>query len=211
MWRSARKLSAALLLGLVTAAIVWAAADPLVGTMAGWMTTGLVYTGATWAVALRMTPEQTRAHATAEDPGRLASSLVLLLASLGSLLGVGALLVAGSGKGGGVPADTIVGVGVVAVSWVTVHTVFALHYARVHYTWDGAGPAVDFDSPEDPDYHDFAYLSFTIGMCYQVSDTILHARRARRLALQHSFLAYLLGAVVIACSVNLVLQIASAT
>ncbi len=110
-------------------------------------------TGATWAVALRMTPEQTRAHATAEDPGRLASSLVLLLASLGSLLGVGALLVAGSGKGGGVPADTIVGVGVVAVSWVTVHTVFALHYARVHYTWHGAGPAVDFNSPEDPDYH----------------------------------------------------------
>ena len=74
MWRSARKLSAALLLGLVTAAIVWAAADPLVGTMAGWMTTGLVYTGATWAVALRMTPEQTRAHATAEDPGRPSTS-----------------------------------------------------------------------------------------------------------------------------------------
>ena len=48
-------------------------------------------------------------------------------------------------------------------------------------------------------------------MCYQVSDTILHARRARRLALQHSFLAYLLGAVVIACSVHLVLQLASAT
>ena len=208
---STLKLAASVGVGLIAAVIAWLLADPLVGVMAGWMATGLAFCAITWVIALRMTPEQTRNHAIAEDPGRILSSVVLLLASVGSLLGVGALLVAGSTHGRGVQAETILGVGVVAVSWVTVHSVFALHYARVHYTWDGTGPGIDFNTPEDPDYHDFAYLSFTIGMCYQVSDTILHARASRRLALQHSFLAYLLGAVVIACSVNLVLQIASAT
>jgi len=81
-----------------------------------------------------------------------------------------------------------------------VNTVFALRYAHLYYAVPPGG-GVDFpDGP--PDYADFAYLSFTIGMTYQVSDTGLQTRKFRRTLLRHALLSYLFGAVIIATSIN---------
>ena len=66
----------------------------------------------------------------------------------------------------------------------------------------------DFNGEGDPDYHDFAYLAFTVGMTYQVSDTALAGRDLRRAVLGHALLSYLLGAVVLAVMINLVVQLA---
>ena len=60
------------------------------------------------------------------------------------------------------------------------------------------------DEQERPGYRDFAYVAFTIGMCYQVSDTTLRHTRIRRTALSHAFLSYLFGVVIVAGSVNLI-------
>jgi len=60
-----------------------------------------------------------------------------------------------------------------------------------------------FNEDEPPDYVDFAYLSLTIGMTFQVSDTDLQAKAIRRTALRHSLLSYLFGVVIIAASINL--------
>jgi uncharacterized membrane protein len=90
----------------------------------------------------------------------------------------------------------------VFVSWILVHTVFALKYARLYYA--GTPGGIDFNEAEAPDYADFAYLSFTIGMTFQVSDTKIETKQIRRTALRHAWLSFPLGAVIIATSINLV-------
>jgi uncharacterized membrane protein len=90
----------------------------------------------------------------------------------------------------------------VFISWALVHTVFTLKYAQLFYAAPRGG--VDFNQPDDPRYSDFAYLAFTIGMTFQVSDTDIGRSDIRRAALRQALLSYPLGAVVIAASINLV-------
>ena len=103
--------------------------------------------------------------------------LLLLGASAASLVAVGfALGLARHERG----AERVLLVSMAAftlfVSWTVVNTVFTLRYARLYYL--GASDGIDFgERDRPPDYRDFAYLAFTIGMTYQVSDTTLHARR----------------------------------
>lgn len=190
----------ALAVGAATALLTGAA----VGWMWGWAAAALTFVVLTWAAVLPMDPDQTRAHSSEEEPGRAALDIVLILASLASIAGVGALLV--SSHGGQHPwVDAGAGVAGVMASWFLVHTLYGLQNARLYAASDGA-PG-DFGDDE-PDYHDFFYPSFTLGMTYQVSDTTLRTRTIRRAALVHALLFYLLGAVVVACTVNLLAQLA---
>jgi uncharacterized membrane protein len=88
-----------------------------------------------------------------------------------------------------------------------VHTIFTLRYARLYYY--GADGGIDFNQSEPPDYGDFAYVAFSIGMTFQVSDTSLSGREMRRTALKHSLLSYLFGTGVLATTINLVASISS--
>ena len=101
---------------------------------------------------------------------------------------------------------TLIGSGIatIVVSWAIVHTIFTLRYAALYY----AGPrgCVDFNEDDDPCYADFAYLAFTIGMTYQVSDTDLTSKAIRHTALRHAMLSYLFGTVIIAATINLALS-----
>jgi uncharacterized membrane protein len=99
-----------------------------------------------------------------------------------------------------------VSVGSVAAAWAVVHTVFTLRYALLYY--GGPDGGVNFNQKEDPAYADFAYLAFTIGMTYQVSDTDLQTRPIRATALRQALLSYLLGAVILAVTINLVAGLA---
>jgi uncharacterized membrane protein len=89
----------------------------------------------------------------------------------------------------------------VALAWTSVHTVHVLRYARLYYSPPEGG--IDFGE-ESPEYGDFAYLAVTIGMCFQVSDTDLTAKRVRRVALHHALLSYLFGTVIVAITVSAV-------
>ena len=77
---------------------------------------------------------------------------------------------------------------------------FALRYAHLYYNEPVGG--IDFAGEESPDYRDFAYLSFTIGMTFQVSDTAVSARSIRRTITRHALLAYLFGTVIVAILIN---------
>jgi uncharacterized membrane protein len=104
-------------------------------------------------------------------------------------------------------AEIGLGAGSVVVSWLLVHTLFTLKYARLYYGADEGG--VDFEDHVRPPYSDFAYLAFTIGMTFQVSDTDLQTAEFRRLALRHELLSYLFGAVILASTINLVAGLAT--
>ncbi len=201
------RLAVGTLVGALVAGAVAAAGRPDWSAMVGWIAAATAFCTWTWLRLAPLNADATGVHATREDPGRAVGDLVLLAASLAAVVGVGFLLAA-TARHGGADIEALIGVASVAASWFLVHTMFGVRYARLYY--GGAPGGIDFGGDEDPTYVDFAYLAFTIGMTYQVSDTTLQTRAIRHTALRQALLSFALGAVVLACTINLVVQLASA-
>ncbi|GAA4038158.1 MULTISPECIES: DUF1345 domain-containing protein [Arthrobacter] len=177
----------------------WAYAPAL-----GWATASLTYLIWVWSVIGTLDAAGTEAHARArgEDPGRVVSDLLVLAATIGSFGGVALILLeAGSAQGGLKAAIIALALGSVTLSWLLVQTLFTLRYATIYYR---EADGVDFNEKKPPRYMDFAYLSFTIGMTFQVSDTNLTTDQIRYTALRQALLSYVLGAIVLATVINLV-------
>jgi uncharacterized membrane protein len=201
---------------LMVMILVGAAAAVVTGTLAswdyaaiaGWDAAALTFIIWVWSVIGHMGAERTKSHATREDPGRAVSDVFVVVAAVASLAAVGGVLIqAASAKGATQGLLAGLGVGSVALSWFAVHTLFTLRYALLYYT--GADGGVDFNQKAQPRYLDFAYLAFTIGMTFQVSDTDIQRPTIRATALRHALLSYLLGAVVVASTINLVVSLGS--
>ncbi|MGI8921679.1 MAG: DUF1345 domain-containing protein [Solirubrobacteraceae bacterium] len=171
--------------------------------MVGWDAVGIVYLTWMWGAIWPLDDKGTARRALREDPGKVAADVLLLSAAVMSLIAVGLVLVE-AGQSSGATKEQLVGLGIlsVVVSWGVVHTVFTLRYARLYYA--GASRGVDFNEKDQPRYSDFAYLAFCIGMTFQVSDTDLQTKEIRATALRHALLSYLLGAVIIATTINLI-------
>ncbi len=175
--------------------------------LAGWIAFGVVFVGWMWATLWPMDAAETAAHATRDDPGRGATDLTVNAASLVSLLAVGLFLFnEGSADQTGRAVQALITVASVALAWATVHTVFAARYAQLYYTEPPGG--IDYNEDDRPRYSDFAYLAFTIGMTFQVSDTDLKTKTIRATALRHALLSYVFGTVVLAVTINLVAGLA---
>lgn len=170
--------------------------------LAGWIVTAGVYVVWTRLILGGMDADQTREYATREDPTRWASDAVIVSASVASLGGVGYVVAAASRSGPGAVEAAVVGILTVAASWFAVHTLFTVHYARLYYSGEPGG--INFHDPEPPRFRDFAYVAFTVGMTYQVSDTEIGLTSIRATVLRQALLSYLLGAVVLAVTVNLI-------
>jgi len=186
-----------------------------VSALTGWCAGAGTLLLLAWAVMLRSDSERTRSIATSEDETRLTTDLIVLASSVASLVAVAMILAKASKSNGvAVPAMTALGVFSVVVAWALVHTVYALRYADLYYSDKSKSPgdpkisAIDFNEDDPPDYRDFAYLAFTIGMTYQVSDTDLKTKDIRRTALKHGLLSYLFGTAVIAVTINIVAGLA---
>lgn len=170
--------------------------------LAGWVTTAAVYLLWTQFILRRMDAEQTCRWVTREDPTRWVADAVIVSASIASLGGVGYVVVAGSHSGNGAIEAAVVGVLTVGASWFSVHTLYTVHYARLYYSDEPGG--INFHDPEPPCFRDFGYLGYTVGMTYQVSDTEIGLTSIRATVLRHALLSYLLGAVVLAVTINLI-------
>jgi uncharacterized membrane protein len=178
-------------------------------TLIGWDVAAALFVVWVWTSAGRFDPDETHRFATREDDSRVSAQLLVLSACVVSLAGVGfdLLKASQSGTASGHVALVSAALVTVVLSWATVHTAFALRYAHEYYLQPVGG--IDFKSGSDyaPDYRDFAYVAFVVGMTFQVSDTDITRRQIRRTVLQHSLLAYLFGAVIIAVVINIVAQI----
>jgi uncharacterized membrane protein len=188
------------------AAVIGLVASPFLpwqaAVLIGWDALAASYTARIWALITRLDAATTQALATREDNSRTAADVLLVAASVASLVGSAALLVLKTSTNDNNLAVilTIIAVGTVALSWATVHTVFTLRYARLYYTDNTGG--IDFSSDDQPDYTDFAYVAFTVGMTFQVSDTDISSRAIRRAILRHALLSYMFGAVILAVTIN---------
>jgi uncharacterized membrane protein len=174
-----------------------------IGTLVGWDVAAGVYVVWTWQTIWHRDPAATARLALREDPGRPLADAVLLVASVASVLAVGLAITAGRAGGPGErELRAALALASVALSWTVVQTVFTLHYARLYHSHPAGG--IDFNQDAPPRFADFAYLAFTVGMTFQVSDTALQTSALRAVALRQALLSYLLGAVILATTINLV-------
>lgn len=199
---------------IVVAAVLGVAVALAVGNTAGWRfaLSGWVVGAGVYVVWTRlilggMDADRTREYATREDPTRWASDAVIVSASVASLGGVGYVVAAASRSGPGAVEAAVVGILTVAASWFAVHTLFTVHYARLYYSGEPGG--INFHDPEPPRFRDFAYVAFTVGMTYQVSDTEIGLTSIRATVLRQALLSYLLGAVILAVTINLIAGLGS--
>ena len=212
------RVSVSTVVGVVAGVLVGLLLDWIYAAAVAFDLAALIFLVWTWAAVGRMDSEQTALHATREDPTRRTTRLIVLAACVASLGGVGVLLVHAAREQGAQRAGVAaLGLGSVAVSWFVVHGLFMLHYAELYYSGGGdpnqpgSGRAggIDFGLDTPPRYGDFAYLAFTVGMTYQLSDTPVTTRALRASVLRHALLSYLFGALIIGASVNFVVSLAS--
>ncbi len=169
----------------------------------GWSAGAAFLSSWIWVSVWKFDATQTKSHASREDTSVHLTELIVLSSGVALLAAVGLVLIKAAHAAGATKAYLIaLGVLSVALTWGLVHTVFALRYARTYYRMPVGG--IDFNEDDPPTYLDFAYLSLTIGMTFQVSDTNLTMKGIRRVALGHALLSYLYGAVIVALVINVV-------
>ncbi|MFF5173410.1 DUF1345 domain-containing protein [Micromonospora sp. NPDC000089] len=181
--------------------------SPGLGPLGGWDVAAAVWLAMVWRTLWPADADRTARLAKHEDPNRAVRDVLLLAACLASLLAVAVVLITAHDRKPGSAADLYAAFGALSVllSWSVVHTVFTTRYARLYY---GDGGGVDFHQEARPCYADFAYLAFTVGATFQVSDTDLTSAPIRRAVLRHALLSYLFGAIIIAATVNLLAGLA---
>jgi len=174
-----------------------------VAVSGAWGLTALLLGLAIWPRILRMDADQTKANARDEDFSRVSADLVLLVASVVSLIAIFFLVdEAGRRHGAAKVTLAVLAVAVVVLSWLLVQTVYTVRYGDLYYG-DPIG-GIDFNDDDPPNYHDFLYLAFTIGMTYQVSDTTLQTRTVRQTAIRQALLSFLFVTVILAVTINVV-------
>lgn len=176
-----------------------------------WDVFSVTLLGLAWLQMLVTEPSARTNRVTLPDTSRSLIFFSVITGACASLFAVGYVL--GSVKGSPTRILTehvSLAVVTVILSWGLIHTAFALRYAHVFYRGmgdDSLKPrkgGLEFPSESQPDYLDFAYFSFVIGMTCQVSDVQITSRRLRRLALLHGLLSFLFNTVIIALGINVV-------
>ncbi len=201
------RLGGATVVGVVVAVALVLAHVGYVAPLTGWDAAVLTYLAVTVPAIWHLDSTATARKALREDTTRPLADLLLLAAAVASLAGLAVVIVRAHRSSGTTELIlTVLAVVSVVLSWALVHLTYTLRYARIYYTSPVGG--VDFNQNEAPSYADFAYLAFTIGMTFQVSDTALRSRAMRSNALSHALLSYLFGTVILATTVNLVAGLA---
>ena len=172
--------------------------------LAGWIVTATVLLVWVWLDIGRLDASTTARVATREDDSRAASRLVLVASSVLSLAAIVAALHRASSSSSELDAAlTTASLVAVVVSWLVVNTVFVLHYAHLYYDGEAVG-GVSFPGDQAPRYRDFAYLGFTVGMTFQVSDTAITDSTLRATVLRHALLSFVFSIAIIAMTINVV-------
>lgn len=193
--------------GVAVAALAWPL-DAMARGLAGWCAAVAVYQLLSWWLADTFDARRTRERAQALDQPNLVILVTMLVAIVASVVAIAMLLqqvrqMSGFARAGHIALGLVALVG----SWLTMHTIYAFHYAHRYYIdrRDGSPDGgLDFPGREDPDYFDFLYYAYVVGMTSQVSDVQATSREMRRLTLVHGMLAFAFNMLVLALSVNVV-------
>jgi uncharacterized membrane protein len=164
-----------------------------------------------WIIILTSHPREARKIAKLQDSSRTFLFAFIITASVISLIAIVFLLKSTKGiSETGKNEHILLAIGAVAISWWLVHTVFSLRYAHLFYdtdTDDGGtkkGGGLDFPDTKEPDFLDFIYFGFVVGMTFQVSDVQITDRNIRRLCLLHGLISFAFNTAIVALSINVI-------
>jgi uncharacterized membrane protein len=191
----------AIVLGIVAFFLLPASVRLVTRLLIGWDAFVAVYVVLVYIMMFRSNLATIRRMAALQDDGRF---LIPLLTALGAFASLAAIVFE-LGNANHKPAELIFATATVALSWVAVHTGFALHYAHEYYRGKKPGglqfPSGDQD--EHADYWDFVYFSFVIGMTAQVSDVGITDKTIRRTATVHGIISFVFNTALLALMVNI--------
>jgi uncharacterized membrane protein len=176
-----------------------------------WIVFALTIIALDWIAILWSHPLEVRKIAKLQDSSRYLLFLFVIVASLMSLVAIVFLLKSAKGHAAAnVSSHVTLAMAAVIVSWVLVHTIFTMRYAHLYYDTDSddgkpkKGGGLQFPDELEPDYLDFAYFSFVIGMTFQVSDVEISSRLIRRHALTHGLISFAFNTTIVALSINVI-------
>ena len=204
--RAVVRLGLALLAGVAGGGVAHHARSAMVGALVGWNVAGIVLLAFSAVTISQTDAAGTQRRAGADDPGR---NMVYALVIIGSLVSVlAALALARQVKF--LPADeahvlALLSIVSVGIAWLVTHTSFTLRYAHLYYREDHEGiGGLEFPGGARPNYFDFAYVAFTIGMCFQTSDVCVSSSQIRRAVLLHAIVSFAYNTLILALVLNLV-------
>lgn len=163
-----------------------------------------------WVRMIGARPQNVRRSAKLQDSSRTAIFVFVVISACASLLALGVLLATAKDlPKAKITEHVMLSIITVLCSWILVHTVFALRYAHSFYgvgkkTPTAANEGLQFPGTNEPDYMDFAYFAFVIGMTCQVSDVQITSRSIRRLALAHGIVSFAFNTVILALTINII-------
>ena len=179
----------------------------MIGTML-WDVFAFTYLITSGIIFFKSSTNDIKARASREDGGRLFVFLIVVVASFASMVTVTMLIVSKETADISKAVYLPVIISGMLLSWIMVHTTFSFHYAHLYYDYNEGEEkneeGLDFPGEKNPDYLDFAYFSFVIGMTFQVSDVEISSREIRRQALVHALLSFVLNTFVVALTINLI-------
>jgi uncharacterized membrane protein len=176
----------------------WGATTKL---LIGWDAGLIVYLVLAGEMLMRAELAHIQSRAKQEDEGALALLFLPVAAAIASMAAIFAQLSVAKNSGAAGWHVTLALV-TVALSWTFIHTLFAFHYAHEFYGNGGRANGLIFPGKDRPDYGDFAYFAFVVGMTFQVSDVQISNRLIRRLVWAHGVLAFLFNTAILAVTVN---------
>lgn len=182
--------------------------DVLTHIMIGWDTFSVCMLVMTWITFFITNATQIRIQSKVQDPNRSVIFIIILICALASFLTVLLLIVTKKEGQDGAAWRLAIAVAGMIFSWFLIHTSFTLRYAHIFYGDHETKPnthagGLDFPGDTLPDYLDFAYYSFVLGMTFQVSDVQITSRRFRRLALLHGLISFVFDTIMIALTINI--------
>lgn len=174
--------------------------DPRTALLLGFDIAAVVFLGAVVSL-LSSDADTMRRHAEANDANRAGLLAISALLSLVILFTVGALI---ADPGSLERDDVVLIVATLALAWLFANMMFTLHYAHLFYLQaagrDQAG--IDVPGADEPDYWDFLYFAFTLGMTFQTSDVSVTGAHMRRVVLGHCLAAFVFNMGILAFTVN---------
>jgi uncharacterized membrane protein len=172
--------------------------------LVGWDVAVALYLALAFHVIARADVHRIRRRAAQQDEGRFAILILTVASALASLGAIFAELGASARSAGAHhPFPLVLATVTIVLSWAFIHVMFALHYAHEFYD-DGGGRGMDFPGgDQEPDYWDFVYFSFVIGMTSQVSDVTVSSKQVRRTVAAHGVVSFMFNAALLALTVNI--------
>lgn len=194
-----------LLVSLFAGALTYGASfvfkmSTLTHIMLGWDFFCIVLISLHWYMFFNTSASETHLKARMQDESREEIFAIVLVSTFAGLLAVVLLLINKDIEA----LDLITAIAGMFLSWFLVHTTFSMRYAHLYYGDSDAdkGKGLDFPGEDEPDFIDFAYFSFVLGMTFQVSDVEISSRQLRRLSLLHSLIAFVFNTVIVALTIN---------